>query len=41
MEGRRLKLSNLEKVLYPEAGFTKGQVIDYYACIPPLLLPHL
>src|SRR5206468_7519940 len=39
--GRRLKLSNLDKVLYPEAGFTKGQVIDYYTRIAPALLPHL
>ncbi|MBP2330777.1 bifunctional non-homologous end joining protein LigD [Kibdelosporangium banguiense] len=41
VDGRRLKLSNLQKVLYPEAGFTKGQVIDYYARIAPVLLPHL
>src|SRR5579883_2446704 len=41
VEGRRLKLSNLEKILYPEAGFTKGHVIDYYVRIAPLLLPHL
>jgi bifunctional non-homologous end joining protein LigD len=41
VEGRTLKLSNLEKVLYPEAGFTKGQVIDYYTRIAPVLLPHL
>ena len=39
--GRQLKLSNFDKVLYPEAGFTKGQVIDYYTRIAPLLLPHL
>ncbi len=39
--GRTLKLSNLDKVLYPATGFTKGQVIDYYARIAPLLLPHL
>ncbi len=39
--GRRLKLSNLDKVLYPEAAFTKGQVIDYYARIAPVLVPHL
>src|SRR5947209_1076379 len=38
---RRLKLSNLDKVLYPATGFTKGQVIDYYARIAPALLPHL
>ena len=41
VEGRALKLSNLDKVLYPEAGFTKGQVIDYYTRIAPALLPHL
>src|SRR5512147_205121 len=41
IEGRQLKLSNLEKVLYPAAGFTKGQVIDYYARIAPVLVPHL
>jgi bifunctional non-homologous end joining protein LigD len=41
VDGRELTLSNLDKVLYPEAGFTKGQVIDYYARIAPALLPHL
>jgi bifunctional non-homologous end joining protein LigD len=41
IQGRHLKLSNLDKVLYPEAGFTKGQVIDYYVRIAPALLPHL
>ena len=41
IEGRRLKLSNLDKVLYPEAGFTKGQVIDYYTRVSEALLPHL
>jgi bifunctional non-homologous end joining protein LigD len=41
IEGKQLKLSNLEKVLYPATGFTKGQVIDYYARIAPVLLPHL
>ena len=40
IEGRRLSLTNLDKVLYPAAGFTKGQVIDYYARIGPVLLPH-
>ncbi len=39
--GKKLSLTNLEKVLYPVAGFTKGQVIDYYARIAPVLLPHL
>ncbi|MFF5172809.1 non-homologous end-joining DNA ligase [Micromonospora sp. NPDC000089] len=41
VEGRSLELSNLDKVLYPEAGFTKGEVIDYYTRIAPVLLPHL
>jgi bifunctional non-homologous end joining protein LigD len=41
VEGKRLKLSNLDKVLYPETGFTKGQVIDYYTRIAPAVLPHL
>src|SRR5215469_552615 len=41
IEGRNLKLSNLEKVLYPATGFTKKDVIDYYARIAPAILPHL
>jgi len=41
IEGRHLKLSNIDKVLYPEAGFSKGQVIDYYVRVAPVLLPHL
>jgi bifunctional non-homologous end joining protein LigD len=41
VEGRRLRLSNRDKVLYPDAGFTKGHLIDYYAAVAPLLLPHL
>jgi bifunctional non-homologous end joining protein LigD len=41
IQGRQLKLSNLNKVLYPATGFTKGQVIDYYARIAPVLVPHL
>ncbi|MGI9033555.1 MAG: non-homologous end-joining DNA ligase [Acidimicrobiales bacterium] len=41
VEGRSLKLSNIDKVLYPAVGFTKGQVIDYYSRIAPVLLPHL
>jgi len=41
VDGRRLTLSNLSKVLYPEAGFTKGEVLDYYTRIAPTLLPHL
>ena len=39
--GRSLVVSNLEKVLYPKTGFTKGEVIDYYIGISPVLLPHL
>jgi bifunctional non-homologous end joining protein LigD len=41
VQGRRLSLTNLEKVLYPATGFTKGQVIDYYVRIAPVLVPHL
>ena len=41
VEGRRLSLTNLEKVLYPAAGFTKGQVLDFYVRIAPVLVPHL
>jgi bifunctional non-homologous end joining protein LigD len=41
IEGKQLKLTNLDKVLYPAVGFTKGQVIDYYARIAPVLVPHL
>jgi len=41
VEGRKLKLSNLEKVLYPATGFTKGQVVDFYVRIAPVLVPHL
>lgn len=39
--GRTLELSNLDKVLWPKAGFTKAHVIDYYTKIAPVLLPHL
>jgi bifunctional non-homologous end joining protein LigD len=39
--GRKLRLSNREKALYPRTGFTKGQLIDYYASVAPVLLPHL
>ena len=39
--GTRVELTNLEKVFYPSVGFTKAQVIDYYARIAPVLLPHL
>src|SRR6058998_2055187 len=41
VEGKKLSVSNLDKVLYPKVGFTKGQVIDYYIRIAPALLPHL
>jgi bifunctional non-homologous end joining protein LigD len=41
VEGHELSLSNLDKVMYPETGFTKGQVIDYYTRVAPVLLPHL
>lgn len=41
VEGTQVVLSNLDKVLYPEVGFTKGQVLDYYTRIAPVLLPHL
>ncbi len=41
VNGRTLKVSNLDKVLYPEAGFTKGDVINYYIQIAHCLLPHL
>jgi bifunctional non-homologous end joining protein LigD len=41
IDGRQLKLSNLDKVLYPEAGFTKGEVIDYYARVAPTMLAHV
>ncbi len=41
VEGRTLKLSNLDKVLYPSTGTTKGEVLNYYASISGVLLPHL
>ncbi len=41
VEGRTVKLSNLDKVLYPRTGTTKAEVLDYYARIAPVLLPHL
>lgn len=39
--GRELTLTNLDKVLYPKAGFTKGEVVDYYARVAPAIVPHL
>ena len=41
IDGRKVRVTNLHKVLYPESGFTKAQVIDYYARIAEVLLPHL
>ena len=41
VDKKKLSVSNLNKVLYPKVGFTKGQVIDYYIRIAPVLLPHL
>jgi bifunctional non-homologous end joining protein LigD len=41
VENRKLKLTNLDKVLYPATGFTKGEVVDYYVRIAPVLVPHL
>jgi bifunctional non-homologous end joining protein LigD len=41
VQGRRLRLSNRDKALYPDAGFTKGELIDYYTAVGPFLLPHL
>ena len=41
VDGRELTLTNLDKLLYPQAGFTKGEVIDYYARVAPAMVPHL
>jgi bifunctional non-homologous end joining protein LigD len=41
IDGRHLHLSNLEKVIYPDTGFTKGEILDYYLRVSPALLPHL
>ena len=41
VDGRELKLTNLDKVLYPKAGFTKGEVVDYYAKVAEAIVPHL
>ena len=41
VDGHRLRLTNLDKVLYPKAGFTKAQVIDYYLRVGPVLVPHV
>jgi len=41
VDGRELKLTNLDKVLYPQAGFSKGEVVDYYAKVAEAMVPHL
>ncbi len=41
VEGRTLRLSNRDKLMYPQVGFTKGDLIDYYAAVAPVVLPHL
>jgi bifunctional non-homologous end joining protein LigD len=41
VDGRTLRISNLAKVMYPETGTTKGEVLNYYARVAPVLLPHL
>jgi bifunctional non-homologous end joining protein LigD len=41
VDGRELKLTNLDKVLYPEVGFTKGEMVDYYAKVADAMVPHL
>ncbi len=41
VDGRDVELSNLDKVLFPAVGFTKGEVVDYYTRVAPVLLPHL
>jgi bifunctional non-homologous end joining protein LigD len=41
VDGRELTLTNLDKVLYPQAGFSKGEVVDYYAKVAPAIVPHL
>ncbi|HEV7563277.1 MAG TPA: non-homologous end-joining DNA ligase [Solirubrobacterales bacterium] len=41
VDGRELKLTNLDKVLYPKVGFTKGEMVDYYAKVADAMVPHL
>jgi bifunctional non-homologous end joining protein LigD len=41
VEGKELRLSNIDKVLYPKVGFTKGEMVDYYAKVAPAIVPHL
>jgi bifunctional non-homologous end joining protein LigD len=41
VDGRELKLTNLDKVLYPKTGFSKGEMVDYYAKVAAAMVPHL
>jgi bifunctional non-homologous end joining protein LigD len=41
IDGRQLKVTNLDKVLYPDTGFTKAEVIDYYVRVAPVMVPHI
>jgi bifunctional non-homologous end joining protein LigD len=41
VDGKELRLTNLDKVLYPQTGFTKGEMVDYYARVAPAMVPHL
>jgi len=41
VDGKELRLTNLDKVLYPDVGFTKGEMVDYYAKAAPAIVPHL
>jgi len=41
IEGRRLRMSHLDKVFYPDSDFTKGRLVEYYARVAPVLLPHV
>ena len=41
VDGKELRLTNLDKVLFPQAGFTKGEMVDYYAKVAPAIVPHL
>ncbi len=41
VDGRELKLTNLDKLLYPQAGFSKGEMVDYYAKVADAMVPHL
>ncbi len=41
IEGHAVAVSNLDKIYYPKAGFTKGDVLNFYINIAPVLLPHL